>query len=100
MGEDGALALSSEFTRKCNNMNIIVQTTGGYAFSLNGKIKTPVKTLYNITRDILSKSIHNKELWCLAYQYDIWISHQTENMLHVDVPYFLRNWSIPSYKQK
>ena len=27
--EDGALARSSEFMRKCHNMNIIVQTTGG-----------------------------------------------------------------------
>ena len=35
--EDGALSRSSEFMRRFHNMNIIVQTTGGYAYSLNGK---------------------------------------------------------------
>ena len=31
-------------------MNIIVQTKGGDAFSLNGKIESPNKTLANITK--------------------------------------------------
>ena len=35
--EDGALARSSEFMKTCHSMNIIVQTTGGDAYSLNGK---------------------------------------------------------------
>ena len=35
--EDGALPRSSEFMRTCHKMNIIVQTTGGDASSLNGK---------------------------------------------------------------
>ena len=37
--EDGALARSSEFMKTCHNMNIIVQTTGGDASSINGKLK-------------------------------------------------------------
>ena len=41
-------------------MNIIVKTTGGYASSLNGKIKSSNNTLANITRDILMKSSHKK----------------------------------------
>ena len=51
--EDGALARSSEFMRTCHNMNIIFQTTGGYASSLNGKIESPNKTTANITRALL-----------------------------------------------
>ena len=36
--EDGELAISSGFMRKCHNINIIVQTTGGDEYSLNGKV--------------------------------------------------------------
>ena len=36
--EDISLERSSEFMKTCNNMNIIVQPTGGYASLLNGKI--------------------------------------------------------------
>ena len=46
-------------------MNIIVQTTGGDASSLNGKSESPNNTLDNITRAIFLISIHKKELWCL-----------------------------------
>ena len=44
-----SLARSSEFMRTCHNMNIIVQTTGGDASSLNGKSESPNNTLSNIT---------------------------------------------------
>ena len=82
----------------CNSMNIIVQTTGGYTSSINGKSESPNKTIDNITRAILLKQSHKKELWCFAYQYAIWLSHQTENILSSDVPYFLCNETRPSYK--
>ena len=55
-------------------MNIIVQTTGGYASSINGKSEGPNKTLANITRSLLTNSINKKELWCFEYQYSIWLS--------------------------
>ena len=42
------------------NINIIVQTIGGYASSLNGKSKSPNKTLANIARALLLKSSHKK----------------------------------------
>ena len=69
--EDGALARSSEFMKTCPKMNITVQTKGGDAYSLNGKIESSYKTLANITRYILLKSSHKKELWCFAYKYAI-----------------------------
>ena len=87
--EDGALARSSEFMDKCHNMNIIVQNTGGDVSYLSGKIKSPNKTLDNITRALLLKSSHKKELWCFDYQYSIWLSQRTENTLRGGVTYFL-----------
>ena len=35
--EDVSLARYSEFMKTCHNMNIIVQTIGGYTYSLKGK---------------------------------------------------------------
>ena len=96
--KDGALARSSEFTKTCHNMNIIVQTTGRYAPPLNGKREIPNKTLANIKIYLLLNSSHKKEFWCFAYQYAIWISRQTDNRLRGDVPLFLYNGTIPSYK--
>ena len=72
--EDGELERSYEFMRTCHNMSIIVQTTCGYASSLDGKSESPNKTLANITRTLLLNSINEKELWCCAYQYYVWLS--------------------------
>ena len=58
--EDGALERSSEFMKTCHNMNIIVQTTGGYASYLNGKSESLDKTLANTTRALILKSSHKK----------------------------------------
>ena len=97
--EYGALERYSEFVRTCHNINIIVQTIGGDESSLNCNRKITNKTLYNIIRVLLTNSSHKKKLWCLPYQYDILISRRTENILHVDVTYFLRNGLRPLYKQ-
>ena len=35
--EDGLLERSSEFMKTVHNMNMIFQTIGGYAYSINGK---------------------------------------------------------------
>ena len=58
--EDGEISRYSEFMRICHNMNIIVQTTGGDVSSINGKIESPNKTLYNIMRALLLNSSHKK----------------------------------------
>ena len=72
--EDEARGRSSELMKTCHNMNIIVKTTGGGASDINGKIEIPNKPLSNIKISILLNSIQKKELWCFAYQYDIWLS--------------------------
>ena len=96
--EDRAIARSSGFMKTCHNMNITVQTTSGYASSINGKRKIPNNTLANITREILLNSSLKKELCFFAYQYSIWLSCQNNNRLRGDVPYFLWNGTRPSCK--
>ena len=96
--EDGELAISSGFMRKCHKMNIIVQNTGGDASSLNVKSESPNKNISNTTKYILLNSSHEEVLWCFAYQYAIWISRQTENILRGDVPYFIWHGIRLSYK--
>ena len=54
--ENGALEISYGFMRVYHNINIIFQTIGGDASSLNWKIKITNKTLYNITRSLLLSS--------------------------------------------
>ena len=51
--EYGELVRSSESMKTCHNMNIIVQTTGWNASSLNGKIESPNNTFANTTRALL-----------------------------------------------
>ena len=93
-----ALKISSKFMRTHNNMNIIVQTTGGYASLLNGKNKIPNNTFSDITRAFIINSNQNKLIWLFAYQYAIWISRKNDNILRGDVTCFLWYRSIPSYK--
>ena len=74
MEKYGALARYSKLVRSCHNMNIIFQTTGGDAYSLNGKIEIPNKNLDNIARTLMIKSINKKEYLCLTYQYTMCLS--------------------------
>ena len=60
VAEDEDLAISYEFMKTCHNMNIIVHTTGGYAYSINGKSESPYNTLANITRALLLNSSQKK----------------------------------------
>ena len=79
-----------------HSMNIIVQTTGGYASSLNGKSEIPNNKFSNITRALLLEYSNKKELWCFEYQYDIWLSLKIDNNLCGDVTYFIWNGTRPS----
>ena len=98
VNEDIALARYSNLMKIYHNMNIIVQNMVGDVPSLNGKIEIPNKTLANITRALLPNSSTKKELWYFVYQYIIWISLWTDNMLRGDVPYSLWHGTRTSYK--
>ena len=51
--------------RTCHNINIIVQTTGGGASSINGKSGSLNKTLANIMRALLLNPSHKKNFGVL-----------------------------------
>ena len=96
--EDVALIIYSELMRTCHNMNIVVQTTGGYVYSINGKPERPHNTLAIIKKALLINSSHKRKLWCFNYQYNICLSCHTEDRLRDDVTYYLWNGLRPSYK--
>ena len=96
--EDGKLARYSEFMKTCHNMNIIVKTIGGDAYSIIGKSESPNNTLASITIALTLNSSHKKELWCFSYKYTILLFCRTENRLRGDVPYFLLHGTRSSYK--
>jgi hypothetical protein len=64
--EDGALANSSEFATFLTQCFINMETTGGYASFLNGKIERPHRTLANMDRAMLLNSGLPPNLWCYA----------------------------------
>jgi hypothetical protein len=64
--EDGALANSSEFTDFLVQKKIAMETTGGYASFLNGKIEHPHQTISQMVRAMLLNSGLPDKLWCYA----------------------------------
>ncbi len=64
--EDGALANSSEFTDLLIAHNINMETTGGFASFLNGKIERPHRTIAQVVRAMLLNSGLPSTLWCYA----------------------------------
>jgi hypothetical protein len=62
--EDGALANSSEFCDFLLHRHIALQSTGGYASFLNGKIERPHRTIVQMVRAMLLNSGLPDILWC------------------------------------
>ena len=58
--EDGALEKYYKFINTCHDINIIVQSAGVYASSLNGESEIPNKSLSAITRALLGNSKKKK----------------------------------------
>jgi hypothetical protein len=64
--EDGALSESAEFTSFLVQNHLTMETTGGYASWLNGKIERPHRTIANKVRAMLYNSGLSNTLWCFA----------------------------------
>jgi hypothetical protein len=64
--EDGALAQSTEFTDFLWLRHLTLETTGGFASWLNGKIERPHRTIANKIRAMLFNSGLSNKLWCYA----------------------------------
>ena len=94
--EDGTFSKSSESMKPCYRMNILVQTTGDYAYSLNGKSEITNKVLANIKLSLMMNPSHNKYFFS-AYHYDICLSKQTNNRLRYYIPYFQCDGTWPYF---
>jgi hypothetical protein len=64
--EDGTLANSSEFCNFILQRKISLETTGGYASFLNGKIERHHRTIAQMVRSMLLNSGLPNSLWCFA----------------------------------
>ena len=74
MDEGGELTCSADLVHLVvEELGIIVETTGGHASSINGKVERPHQTIKNMVRVQLISRGHSDELWCLCYQYTIWL---------------------------
>ena len=66
--EDGEHSISSDSMQLFIDHEVIVETTGGYAFSINGKVECPHQTINNTFHIQLLSRVHIYELWCLCYK--------------------------------
>jgi len=64
--EDGALANNSEFSDFLVDRSISLESTGGYASFLNGKVERPHRTIGQMVRAMLLNSGLPSTLWCYA----------------------------------
>jgi hypothetical protein len=66
--EDGALANNTEFCHFLFTRSKTLESTGGYASFLNGKIERPHRTLGQMVRAMLINSGLPSNLWCYAVE--------------------------------
>jgi len=85
--EDGALANSSEFTDLLVSHNINMETTGGFASFLNGKIERPHRTIAQHVRAMLLNSGLPSNLWCYAAETQAEIYRYTYHSAIDKTPY-------------
>jgi len=96
--EGGELAKSAEFCRTVVGLNLILETTGGYASNLNGKIETMHGTSKDMTRALLQARSHSDDKWCFAFTYAIFIIRRTINSRIKMTPYEKWHSIKPSFK--
>jgi len=64
--EDGALARNFEFNKLLLQQTLTLETTGGYASFLNGKVERPNRTIADMTRALYFNAGHSPDKWCYA----------------------------------
>ena len=63
----------------CIEHEVIVDTNGGYASSINRKVERPYQTINNIVWIKLISCGHQYKTWCFYYQYTIWLIYRLIN---------------------
>jgi hypothetical protein len=75
--EDGAFARNYEFTEFLLRHKINLETTGGHASFLNGKVEQPNRTIADMVRALYFNAGHSPDKWCYAAETAADIYHFT-----------------------
>jgi hypothetical protein len=79
-------------------MNLVLETTGGYASKLNGKNESMNGNSKDMIRTFLQARSHSDDKWCFAFCYAIWIIRRVLNQRIKMTPYEKWHSVKPSFK--
>ena len=72
--EDVSLAQSTEFQRTVvKELNMVIQTMGGYNSENNGVVESPIKPIKWMIRAFLIGAAMPDLVWCFAFLYAIYV---------------------------
>ena len=87
-----------DFMITLHDLHMIVETTGGYESTINGKLELPNWKFKNMLHSQLISRFHNEKLWCFFYQYSGWLVRRLINKRIGNVP--IISWFKVKYKIK
>eukprot|EP00978_Attheya_sp_CCMP212_P000292 scaffold531_cov30-Attheya_sp.AAC.1 len=96
--EGGELANSTDFCKAVVGLDLILETTGGYASNLNGKNESMNDNAKGMVRTFLQARSHSDDKWCFAFCYAIWIIRRILNTRVKMTPYEKWHDIKPSFK--
>lgn len=80
--EDGAFIRSTEFCKMMlDSLGVAIQSTGGYASTINGKAESPQKTQKNQVRAMLMGANQGDEFHCFCGQYGAFVHNNVINRI-------------------
>ena len=85
--EGGELARSFEVNKLLISLNVIMETTGGYASHLNGKDERQHRTHAEAVRSMLYLAGLPESFWCLALAYHTFLQRRWCNYPETITPY-------------
>ena len=97
--EGGELARSQQVCQLLSNLNIIMQTTGGYSSGLLGKDERQHRTVAEMITSMLYTANLPTTYWCFAIMYAMYIKRRWCNYPNSVTPYEKWFGSKPSFKE-
>ena len=95
--EDGALARSTNFMKLCHEeLNMAVQSTGGYNSENNGLVESPIRPIKQMVRAFLVGAGLPDKLWCYAFIYAVYILNHRYNRAIKTMP--IVKWRDANYE--
>ena len=95
--EGGELARSTEVCSLLTNLNIVMESSGGYSSDLLGKDERQHRTYGEMVRTMLFAANLPPTFWCYAIMYAVYIKRRWCNYPHDKTPYELWFKKKPSF---